>query len=169
MIRRLELVACEENLMLRDEHVPNGSIFVNSANGGTYLCLQRIASLMVPMIENQTIVRYPPDVGLPLNRKTTNLMNQKLLLLVEYDTDLSLLQDDSGFDLYVSDEPKSVSAAIMAVGLYPDARFFIPPNVTHWATKGSCYSSCLGSVSSGSAMFMSFFNWFACEGVERRG
>lgn len=135
----MELSACDEVVTLVD--MPNGAIITNPIDSVTYSCLQRIASQASHLMTNQTVLQYPPDVGLPINTKT------KFLLRVEYTNDLNMVQDDSGFDLFVSDEPMSNSIGIMAVGLYPDVRLFIPPNVTQWNTKGTCYSSCFDNVS----------------------
>jgi len=70
-----------------------------------------------------------------------------VLLTIEYDLDYHLLMDNSGFDLYLSDEPMAIEAGIMAVGLVPDHRFIVPANVSEWTTKGSCHRSCFDYVS----------------------
>ena len=79
---------------------------------------------------------------------STSMASQAVLFTIEYGQDSNLLQDNSGFDLYLSDEQMPIEAGIMAVGLVPDHRFFVPPNMSEWATKGTCQSvSCFNYVS----------------------
>lgn len=141
----MELSLCEEIAPANGRKLPNGSPVTNPENGATYACVQRIASQTAPVTLNSTIVRFPQDVGLPLDRNEPDL--RALLLTIEYTQDHSLLQDNSGFDLYLSDEPLPIEAGVMAVGLMPDRRFFLPPNMEGWTTKGTCHSSCFDYVS----------------------
>ncbi|KAI2808191.1 hypothetical protein BLOT_006133 [Blomia tropicalis] len=135
-IVRMELSMCDEADSLRMKTLPSGSLFYNEENGIAYLCVQRIATRFGTMTANSTIVRYPQDVGLPL------IPLNNLLLTIEYDDDYTLLNDNSGFELYISDNQLPYEAGIMALGIVPDNRFIVPANVAEWATRGTCHSSC---------------------------
>ena len=132
---------CDEADSLRMKTLPSGSLFYNEENGIAYLCVQRIATQFGTMTANSTIVRYPQDVGLPL------IPLNHLLLTIEYDDDYTLLNDNSGFELYISDNQLPYEAGIMALGIVPDNRFIVPANVAEWATRGTCHSSCFQYVS----------------------
>lgn len=143
-IRRMELSSCKEIHPNHRHRLPIGSIFTNPINGVTLGCLQRIASLQVPTISNQTIVSYPEGVGLPIGPSTDRSV--ALLLTIEYDQDARSIRDSSGFDLYLHDEVMPISAGIVAIGFSPDTRFFLPPKLNRWSTKAICHSGCLSQV-----------------------
>lgn len=126
--------------------LPNGATRFDRRNNRTWTCLQRIVSQRSPLANNETILRFPSEVGLPLGGEE-NGDEQRLLLLIEYKHDYRQLNDNSGFDLYLSDKWLPIESGIMAMGVVPDVRFFIPPNVTHWSTRGTCSTSCFASVS----------------------
>lgn len=144
----MELSVCEPVLPSSFYLLPSGESLV-SPSGASYVCLQRLATQSTPISPNASIVQFPPNVGLPLNgdRLAASMASSAVLLTVEYLQDFHLLQDNSGFDLYLSDEPLPIEAGIMAVGLVPDHRFIVPPNVSEWTTAGTCHSSCLADVS----------------------
>ncbi|KAF7492658.1 Dopamine beta-hydroxylase [Sarcoptes scabiei] len=143
-ILRMELMLCEK-ILPKDSanrwYFNDQTIYDD--NGDEFVCLQTIASLQEPNIENRTIVQYPNDVGLPMVKQGSNLIEQKLLLTIEYTSEL--VKDYSGFDLYLmlNDTDVPIEAAIMAIGFFPDFRFFVPPDLHHWSVKGQCLSDCL--------------------------
>lgn len=85
-----------------------------------------------------------------------------VLLTVEYKTaSYEILGDNSGFELYLSDELLPIEAGILAVGQTPDHRFFIPPGVGEWTTKGTCHRSCFyGSAVSVVHLSFRFYLYF---------
>lgn len=146
----MELSLCDSIDSTLIRKLPSGSVMTNPVNGDVYACVQRIATQSVPIALNTTIVLFPEGVGLPLkgNKYGSDSMSSSVLLLtIEYNQDYNLLMDNSGFDLYFSDEPMAFESGIMAVGLVPDNRFVIPPNITEWMTKGVCHGSCYNDVS----------------------
>lgn len=154
-IVRMELSRCEPSPAGGSEddhhhHLPYGATRFDRQSNRTWTCLERIVSQRSPLLRsNETILRFPPDVGLALGGGGGGEEGDehRLLLLIEYNRDYRQLDDNSGFDLYLSDESPPLEAGIMAMGVAPDARFFIPPNTTHWSSRGTCYTSCFASVS----------------------
>lgn len=143
----MELSLCDEIIDNDYPNFSNDSLYFDNINGIAYICIQRLASIELPNIDNQTIVRYPENVAMPFSKISADNTFQTLLLTVEYNQPYEQFQDHSGFDLYLTEPSQTYTkAGIMAVGFVPDFRFFIPPNLNHWSLKGVCMNSCLNNV-----------------------
>lgn len=148
-IEWMELVVCDPldtPSSLLSSPLPAQSILMDPVNQMEYVCLSRLASQHQPLLSNQTIIKYPPGVALSL------FTDQRLLLTIQYRNLSEIEMDDSGFELYLtslngaSTEVLPFEAGIMTLGMVPDARFFIPPNMNQsWNIRGSCFGSCLAS------------------------